>query len=272
MCRLRLGSRVFLLATLLVDSGWLWSEQSVSGQALCDSAEILSSPNRPNLASSADVTECGLLELEQGWTRLNENDGDHEDFLNSTLRYGLGHNLDVRWGADLMAHDSEPAERKTGVGDTGVAIRYQFRKQSTVVPAMTVQYGTKLPSAEAHLGSGFTDHNLGFLASKDFGAVHLDYNLIHAWLGRPSGYGSYTYMVLALSRTLHNGFGGILEFSGDVKPLGCPIASPALTYKVNRRLTFDAGMNFALRSGPVRNRVLFGFTYALWKHVGSSQH
>jgi hypothetical protein len=266
----RFRTALFLVATSLAGVAPSWSEAPANAADLCKSSEILSAPNRPNLASSADVTECGLLEFEQGWTGVNGSYGERDDFLNSTLRYGLGHNLDVRWGTDLLAHDS--VEHGSGVADSAVAVRYRFFKQGRGIPAMALQYGTKLPSAGHGLGTGFTDHNLGFLASKDVGPVHLDYNLLHAWLGGAQGYAPYTSMVMALSSTVHGGLGAILEFSGDVQPIGCPIATFALTYKVNRRLTMDAGVNLALQPGELRNRLLLGFTYAVWKHVGSSQH
>ena len=176
-------------------------------------------PATPNLAAAAEVTECGLLEFEQSWTRIGEGNGHHADLLNSGLRYGLGHNLDVRWGADLMAQDSGLSEPQTGMGDTGITVHYLLRKQSHGLPAMAFQYGAKLPSAGSELGTGYADHNLGFLASKDFGKVHLDYNLIHYWLGGPRRFSPYTYTVVAVSGALHGPLGAILEFSGDVQPL-----------------------------------------------------
>jgi hypothetical protein len=231
----------------------------------CVTSDIVTAPNRPNLAAAADVTECGLLELEQGWTRVN-GPRDHDDVLNSTLRYGLGHNLDVRWGADLMNRESEAGESREAVGDTAVAVRYQFWKQSPRVPSMAVQYGAKLATAGPVLGTGYGDNSLGFLASKDFGKLHLDYNLVHAWLGTAGGTRPYTYTVAALSRSLYGPLGVIVEFCGDLQPVGYPVGTFALTYKIGRRLTLDGGATIPLGSSTVRNQVLLGFTYAIWKY------
>jgi hypothetical protein len=238
-----------------------------SGQAVdpCVDGNNISLPSRPNLANSADTTQCGLVELEYGWTRQWPGAGDKEDAFNSAVRMGLRNNLDIRWSADDLLHSSGGGHSATGIGDVALSVRYRISKQTRKLPAFATMYTVKFPTASErqNLGSGYADHSIALIASKDFGANRLDFNVIGTFLGAPRAFGHSGILALAYSRPLTKRLTGIAEFSGSIFPEGSAIGTWALNYRVGPLLTLDSGMDIGITRGLPRKRLMVGMTYAL---------
>jgi hypothetical protein len=101
--------------------------------------------------------------------------------------------------------------------------------------------------------------------SKKFGETDVDFNAAYLNVGREFGDGRVSggQAALSVSHQFKNNLGVTGEIAGqsedDVQPKGV-FALVAITYKVNKRLQFDAGTRFGLSSRTPRVGVFAGFT------------
>lgn len=118
------------------------------------------------------------------------------------------------------------------------------------------------------LGTGRVDHRVVGLVSKKAGETEIDFNVAYLNVGREDSdrRASGGQAALSFSREFENNLGFVAELAGqsldDVQPRGI-FALGALTYKVNRRLQFDAGMRFGLNPEAPRAGVFTGLTVGL---------
>jgi hypothetical protein len=253
--------RISVVATYLL---CFWAEvtlaQSDAGGGTA-TADIVSAPDRPNASATADVTQRGVLELEYGFSRQWFGAGSNSNILGSKFRLGVTDNLDFSWSADNLVVRSGASH---GFGDTILSARYRFLRQSNLTPSMAFAYRIKLPTARSgDLGTGYTDHQFAFLASKDFGLHHLDFNLVRTLCGAEGGATDYTGISAAYSRPLKGKLLGLIEYSGTVRPESTGTGTAVVAYRVTPRLVLDAGMDFGLTDGVPRRRLVVGMTYAL---------
>ena len=223
---------------------------------------IVSSPDRPNLTSSADPTQPGVVEVEYGWTRQCIGGGLCGGAVNGRLRLGLTNDLDVSWGLDQFSHAPGGG---AGIGDAVLATRYRFFKQSKHRPSIGLAYRLKLPVGNERQGlsTGYADHQAALLISKDLGQHHFDFNVIRTFYGCDGGYVRSTVLALAYSRSLVGHLGTITEFSGTVQPVSTATGTFVLTYRLTPRLVLDGGMDVGLTAGAPRKRLVAGVTYAI---------
>jgi len=234
-------------------------------------AGIVSNPNRPSVSNPADITQYGLAEVEYGWMRTWPGAGNRSDLFGGLFRLGMLCDLELRFSADNFLSDWNGGDRRRGMGDTWAGMQYRFVRQSARLPSMAVSYALKQPTASAReeLGSGRRDHFLTYLASKDFGGFHADFNAAYLLAGRSTepGRDRNVQLALAVSRALR----GPLGLTGEVYSSSrLNDENPAYggtlwaaSYTVNRRLTLDAALDVGLTSGAPRKRVLAGATLAL---------
>lgn len=240
---------------------------------ICADGNNISLPSRPNLTNSADITQCGLVELEYGWTRQWPGASGKGNALNSAVRIGLRNNLDIRWSADDLLHSSGDGHSATGIGDVALSVRYRHSNQTKNLPALATMYTVKFPTASERkdLGSGYADHSIALIASKDFGVNRLDFNIIGTFLGAPGAFGHSGMLALAYSRPITRRLTGIAEFSGCVFPEGSAIGTWAINYRMGPRLTLDSGMDFGITEGAPRKRLMVGMTYAIGRLFGGAR-
>jgi len=233
-------------------------------------APIVSNPNRPTVSNPADLTQRGVAEIEYGWQRSWPGAGSRGDSLGGLFRFGLLCDLELRFNSDTFLRQRQEGVSRRGLGDTWTGVQYRFLKQ-TRVPAMAISYALKQPTASSRkeLGSGRADHFLTYLASKDLGGFHADFNASFLDAGRPQQEGRDRNVELALSLT--HALQGPLALTGEIygdtrlnsDTPGFASTLWALSYSVNPRLTLDAAVDFGLTSGAARKQLLVGFTYAL---------
>jgi hypothetical protein len=129
----------------------------------------------------------------------------------------------------------------------------------------------KIPSAstEAGLGSGRVDHALTFLASKDFGKSHFDFNATELWIGRPGPrrFDRNQQLNLAYSHNLVGDLQIQAELYGDTR---LNAETPefvsslwALSYAVTPRFVIDSGYELGLTAGGPHRHVFAGLTYSI---------
>ena len=114
------------------------------------------------------------------------------------------------------------------------------------------------------------DHQLVFLASKDLGGTHFDFNASTLVIGRPSGtrHDTNAEANLAFSHSLRGKLAATGEIYGDTRldysTPGFVSTLWALPYSLTARLVVDAGMDTALTSNaPFDKRFVMGFVYSL---------
>jgi hypothetical protein len=241
------------------------------GGSSCLASEFASVPSRPTVTSATDTTQCGVVELEYGLERQWPGGGANRDDLSGGLRLGLTHNLDFHWYSGMFVHLMNGGGDRTGYGDNWLGLRYRFLGQTKRRPSLGVFYEAKVPSASVAmgLGSGEVDHSISFLASKDEGKVHFDFNVIELLAGRQTapGVDHNTGFALATWLPLTH------RLSGVVEPYGYTLlnqSSPAFAsvmvgcnYKVQPRLYLDTGLDLGATHYAPNKRVFVGITYAI---------
>lgn len=239
--------------------------------AQCSSApqgEIRANPNRPTVADPAEITEYGVLEVEYGWNHTWLGGQARENDFGALLKFAALCNLEIRWSPDTVI--SQGGQR--GFGDNWIGAQYRFIRQSRTMPTMATSYMVKIPSASAAwgLGTGQVDQQIKFLASKDFGATHFDFNASALVIGRPVGGGrdAAAETDLSFSHSVWKRLELTGEIYGDTRlndsVPGFTSTLWALTYNVTPRLVVDTGMDTALTpSSPFRKRFVMGFVYSI---------
>jgi hypothetical protein len=194
--------------------------------------------------------------------------GVRQWMLVSSATYGLTPKLDIRWGLTNHIEQSGggPALVK-GAGDQFVTLTYNFLGQSRLLPAMALGYGIKIPMANPAkgLGSGFTDHQLSLIASRDMGRNHFDFNAASTLAGGELGFDGAVQFGLALTRPVTKRFSWIVESYGGAQP-GVPDKYGAgltgVSFSVRPSLALDGAYVKTYTAGSPRQQALFGLTYA----------
>lgn len=226
-------------------------------------------PARPSVANPAEIQKPGVLQVEYGYDgNFRADDFRAQQTLPLALRFAATSRLLLEFDLDTLASETDEAGvRMTGIGDTRLGFQVVALKDTEEHPALAFAYYVKLPTAsEAKgLGTNRVDHKILMLISRKFGQVDMDLNGASLIVGREQASGWVTggQGAISFSGQFKNGFGLQGELSGqtkdDVQPKGL-FALGALTYQLNRRLQFDAGMRFGLNPDAPRVGVFAGVT------------
>ena len=227
------------------------------------STEMSAVPNRPTIASTAEVVQSGVLELEYGFEG-----GDGHQNINGLVKLGLAKWLEVRVA-------NNPIQRDAGVfgtGDSGAGFKLRMISQNKKWrPTVSLLYAAILPSASHGLGLQTYGHEVQILVSKDLGKHHFDWNEGIQLFGRPypqpSGYDRGYFSALAWSHPLRGKWGFTAELAGtsktnDAIPETMTILF-APTYSATPRLVLDAGAYFAAYGNLPRVTAFVGVTYSI---------
>lgn len=234
----------------------------------CMTAEVAANATRPAWDYGASTTQCGILEADFGFLSQPLGGGVSQQMLVSSLRYGLTPKLDLRWGlTNHIFQGGGGTPFLQGAGDHWLGARYRFMEQGRKVPAMALLYAGKVPAANPAkgLGSGFVDHQLVFIASRDLGKSHFDFNTVGTLAGGAHGSDGAAQFGLALTRPITSKLSGILESYGGGQPgisdrFGAGFLGA--TYALRPNLVFDTAYTRTYTAGSPRQQVLIGFTYA----------
>ena len=232
---------------------------------------ITANPNRPTVADPADITQVGVVETEFGWSRSWQPQGGRETNLGNLLKYSVLCDLEIRWNSTIVTGQSILHNSQYGTGDNLIGAQWRVLHQSKAVPTVAVSYAVKVPTASfaKGLGTGEADHVMKFLASKDFGGFHFDFNAGHILAGRPqfSGHDHNFLLTLAGAHKIKGPLGITSEIYGfsrlNADTPGYTSNLWALTYAINRRLVLDSGIDLGLTSGAPHKSIFAGFTYSI---------
>jgi hypothetical protein len=138
---------------------------------------------------------------------------------------------------------------------------------------MALSYSFKIPTANPAkgFGSGYADHQLVWIASRDVRRVHFDFNAVGTLAGVPGGYDGAVQYGLALSLPVRQNLGLIVETDGGPQP-GTPDqfgqALLGASWAVRSWLVLDTGYTRAYTAGSPRQQFTMGFTYAHRPRLG----
>jgi hypothetical protein len=234
----------------------------------CGGTEVVSQPSRPNWSSGAATTECGVLESDAGWLWQPVGGGVTQSILPTSVRYGLTPRMDLRWG--LPAHITQHGGGTTaleGVSDQWLSTTYRFAEQGPRVPALAFSYGLKIPTANPQkgFGTGYVDHQLTLIASRDVGKAHFDFNTVGTLAGGAGAYDGAAQFGLALSVPVTKRLTGIVESDGGPQLGTAERFGQALeggSFAMRPWLVLDCAYTRAYTAGSPRQQFTAGFTYA----------
>jgi hypothetical protein len=236
---------------------------------LCAFAEVTANPTRPAWDYAASTTQCGVAEMDSGWEMQPMGGGVNQQMLVSSVRYGVTPKLDLRWGiTDHMTQSGGGTGSLEGVGDQWLSVRYRFHEQCSRMPAMALLYGAKIPTANPGkgFGTGFVDHQLTFVASRDLGRYHLDFNTVGTVVGEAQGHDGAAQFGLAMTRSVSRRLSLILESYGGPQPGTSDRFGAAFggaTYALRPGVVFDGAYTRTYTAGSPRQQLLCGFTFTL---------
>jgi hypothetical protein len=222
--------------------------------------EITAVPNRPTFATTAEMVQLGVFEIEYGF----EAAAAHQN-INGLLKFGVVKNLEL-W---LLNNPIERDGGTAGLGDSGAGFKYKLFPQKKARPTLAVLYIATIPTARPELGVGAMAHLLQILVSKDFGKHHFDVNEGVQFVGRPvlGGFDRRYFSALSYSRPLKGKWGYTGEIAGySWQNAGTPATMTLLngaTYNMTSRLVFDAGAYFSVYGNLPRVTFFSGLTYSV---------
>ena len=223
-------------------------------------------PSRPTVSQPADIQRVGVLQLEFGL----DAEFDAKEFRNQQttpldLRFAALSRLLLEFQLEVVKSQVDRTDgRMTGIGDAIIGLQVVVFKR-TGYPTFALAYHPKLPTAskEKELGNGRVDHEALLLISDQLGGINLNINAAYLNVGRKDSgrRADGGLFSIALSHRFENHFGVFGELSGQslefslprgVYPLG------GVTYRVNPRLRFDAGLRFGIGAEAPRVSVVAG--------------
>src|SRR5713226_1232188 len=233
--------------------------QGESQPQLPDAAqvEITAVPNRPTFASTAEMVQRGVFEIEYGFEAAK----GHQN-INGLLKWGAVKNFELWFLNNPIERDAGTA----GMGDSGAGFKYKLFPQKNARPTIAILYVATLPTARPALGAGAIAHLVQILVSKDFGKHHFDVNEGVQFVGRPqlSGFDRTYFTALSYSRPLRGKWGYSGEIAGFSRKNATTPATMTLlnaaTYNMSSRLVLDGGAYFAAYGQLPRFTVFAGVT------------
>ena len=224
------------------------------------SGDITAVPNRPTFASTAEMVQPGVFEIEYGIEAA-----DAHQNINGLLKWGAVKNLEL-W---FLNNPIERDDGVAGVGDSGAGFKYKLFPQRNARPTLSFLYVATIPTARPQLGAGTMQHLAQVLVSKDFGKHHFDANEGVQFVGRPgsSGFDRHYFSALSYAHPLTKKWAYTAEIAGFSRANTANPASMIIlvapTYSLTSRLVFDGGAYVAAYGNLPRVTFFLGLTYSV---------
>jgi len=263
----------------------LTTAASLSAFAQCHSSEanqaVAASPSQPTITDSPDTIAPGVGEVEYGWRRAWSGGGAQASSSGVLYKFGVLCNIEFRtyfvpW--ETASAPGQPAA--SGIGDTWMTGQYRFHVQTRNLPALSMQYTLKQPTADSQdgTGSGQRDHIIAISAGKDFKQTSFNFETKYLLFGQPNHQAFSRYQEYSLNAThgLVRHFSLTSEIYGDTRSSthqpGLVSTLWSIGYSPSARLVFDAGIDLGLTHGAPNKRVFAGVTYAIGDFYKALRH
>ncbi|SRR6266436_676278 len=265
---MRIAVCIALASLCLLATGWKVRGQTPDAQRTSpqnqqkdqNADEITAVPNRPTFASTAEMVQLGVFEIEYGFEAA-----DGHQNVNVLLKWGAVKNLELWFLNNPIERDAGTG----GLGDSGAGFKYKLFPQQKARPTVAILYVATLPTARPELGAGAMAHLVQILVSKDFGKHHFDVNEGVQFVGRPQlgGFDRRYFTALSYSRPLKGKWGYTGEIAGyswqNTAMPGTMVLLNATTYNLTPRLVLDGGAYFAAYGNLPRVTFFAGLTYSV---------
>ncbi len=233
-------------------------------------AEITVNPNRPSFANPATTTQPGVAELEWGLQRSLLPDRRRSEFQPTLLKLGPTADFEFRIGWNGWQRNEDPnGTAQSGPTDPSLGFTWRLLRQDAAGADLALSYARTVPRASVQkgIGSGSPTDTLVALASKDFGSLHADFNLLESWVGQPGG---PRIRQPAAALALGHPIRGPWSLGAELYAIGASAAGPRVlstlwnvAYQVSSRLVLDAGFDRGLNAEAPRWNLFVGLTYGL---------
>jgi hypothetical protein len=241
----------------------------VKSADVCSAAEIDPNSASPTWDTPAATVPCGALETDNLLIMQPVGAGVHQQMMVTTAKYGLTPHLEIRWGLPgRMMQSGAGTSRLVGTTDQWLGACYRFHDQGGWLPDLALDYALKIPTANPAkgFGSGYTDHLLMFIASRDAGRTHVDFNVVGTIAGATGGSDGAAQLGLALTRPIGSRFLGTIEAYGGPQPgtsdrYGAGLVGGA--WSVHPWLSLNAAYAHAYTAGAPRQQLILGFIYTI---------
>jgi hypothetical protein len=225
------------------------------------------SPYRPSVSSPALLPVTGQLEFELGLLRMKQ-DNVRRDSLPYLLKLAFNKEWGVLFGGEAQViNRMDRATTQRGFGDLNLVLKRAFVNEDG--SAFGVEFGSKIATAKASIGSGKNDFVLNGIYSRDLDAVHMDLNLNLTHLGSVEAGSSSKQKAwsASFSTPINDKWGVTGEVSGTQRRGSASTAQTllALTYSPHHRLTIDFGVVKGLSKGAPDFTLFSGFVIPVAK-------
>lgn len=235
----------------------------------CANPELQPNSMSPTWNRQAGTVQCGALETDNMTVLQPMDDGISQWTIGTTAKYGLTPRLELRWalpGRISQGGNGLPAI--TGITDHSFGALFHFYDQHQWAPDLAFDYAFKVPAANPAkgFGSGYSDHSFTFIASRDIGASHLDFNTVGTLAGAAAGYDGAAQLGLGYSRTFSHHVMGTVEAFGGSQP-GTSNRYGAMfvggSWGLRPFLALNEGFIHSYTAGCPRSLYMFGFIYTV---------
>ena len=143
---------------------------------------------------------------------------------------------------------------------------FDFHDQGPGSLDLAIDYAVKIPTANPAkgFGSGYVDHLVTFIASRDFGPHHVDFNAVGTIAGSPQGRDGAPQFGMAYTRTLQGRFLATFEAFGGPQPGTTDRYGAVLgggSWSLRPWLALNGAYTRAFTGGSPRTQSLAGFIY-----------
>ncbi len=225
-------------------------------------------PERPTVATHANVVAVGWVEIETGLERDRFGDRTIGIGIPTVLKLGLAHRLQLTVELPL----GSPPGTSLGLGDVAVGVKWRIAEDAPLLHEFAVLPSIKLPTgaSSAGRGTGTTDVSLLAISSRTIGALSIDLNV---GITRRSGDGATapktaTLWAASFGFELPGPWGWVAEgfgYPGTSGPAGSPAIVAVLTgptYTLRSSVALDAGVIVPL-TGPQPRALYAGMVWNL---------
>jgi hypothetical protein len=241
----------------------------------CDGADIPSNSTTPTWDAQANTTPCGALETDNLFTRQPLGPGVSQGTLTTTAKYGLTPHLEVRWVLPgRMFQNGAGSARLAGTTDQWFGVLFRFHDQGGRTPDLAMDYAIKLPTSNPSkgFGTGYTDHQFTFIASRDFGPNHVDMNALALVAGGPKGPDPAAQFGAAFTHSFTSRLMGTVEAFGGSQPATTRRYAAAFVggaWSVRPWLALNGGVLRAFTGGAPARQYLVGFIYTVRPRIAA---
>ena len=237
--------------------------------------------DRPDRTEGSRAVDPGVVQVEWGWTRTN-NDDDGVDVTEDAvsevlLRYGIVENVELRVifdgqvTVDTDPDGATPSTNESGAGDVSVGGKIRFCEEDGLLPEIGLLGAVSIPTGA--ISSERNDPSFLFAFSKTLTAEwSLGSNLGVSWASEEDASGDRSTLsqfdyTLVLGRDLGAGFGAYVEWFGNagLSRQGGPQNSIAAgsTYLWHDDLQLDISGGIGLSEDAEDYYFSIGFSYRI---------